>query len=608
MSGICGMIRFDGQEVKKEEIQNMLDVMKNRGNDAEGLWADGSVGSGHKMLWTTPESLLETQPLIDKKSNLVLTADARIDNRDELIEKLEINEKKFDVITDIDLILWSYQKWGEDCPKYLIGDFAFAIWDTGLQKLFCARDPMGIKQFYYYQCDDYLIFASEIVSIFTNKNIVKSPNIPAIKNFLSKMTLLYQDTFYKDIYRLSPAHILTVSNGENLIHRYWFPENIKIDHSLSMEDAVKKFNELFDRAVSTRLRSAYPVGAHISGGLDSSSVAATACALGGKDAITAFSLHYGELQCDESKYSNALIDDLGIRAEIIRADQLDYEKAYSVDHHYERESDWSGSGLFLEETATMEKAQKLGIRVMLTGQGGDHLLTGSEFMLADYLKGFRFIKLYKELRYYGFSKEIIKKYAILPLLSENAEKIIRILFRKQKKLSQSDDMVGQTSYFLDSEGKNYKPNSLAQYDDLSAIAGMGTAFWLSFRHLNGRYDIEYRHPFFDRRLIEFTLMLPPDMKMKEGVIKVLLRNAMGNRLPEIIRTRSDKAEFSEMGKIQFDALKIKNHDIFKIFEYDIKESEEIKNESESFRSGTSRHSMFFWNTILIEKWLQYNFK
>ena len=608
MSGICGIVRFDGQKVKKEEIQNMLDAMKNRGNDAEGLWVDGSVGFGHKMLWTTAESLHETQPLIDKESNLILTADARIDNRDELIEKLEIDEKEFDVITDIDLILWSYLKWGEDCPKYLIGDFAFAIWDTSLQKLFCVRDPMGIKQFYYHQCSEYLIFASEIVPIFTYDGIPKSPNIPAIKNFLSQMALPYQDTFFQDIYRLSPAHSLTVSNTEVLTHRYWFPENIKIDHSLSMEDAVKKFNELFNLSVSSKLRSAYPVGAHISGGLDSSSVAATACALEGKDAITAFSVHYGALQCDESKYSNALIDDLGIRSEIIRGDRLDYEKAYSVDHYYELESDWSGAGLFLEETAIMEKAQKLGIRVMLTGQGGDHLLTGNEFMLADYLKGFRFIKLYKELRYYGFSKGMIKKYAILPLLSENVEKIFRVLFRKQKKLPQSDDMVGQTSYFLDSEGKNYKPNASAQYFDLGVIAGMGTAFWLSCYHLNGRYDIEYRHPFFDRRLIEFTLMLPPDMKMKQGVIKVLLRNAMGNRLPEIIRTRNDKAEFYEIGKIQFDALKIKNQDIFKIFEYDIKSREEIKNELESFNNGTIMHPMFFWNIILIEKWLQYNFK
>lgn len=129
MSGICGIVRFDGKPVEPEEIQKMLHTMPNCGHDAEGIRVDGSVGFGHRMLWTTPESLHENQPLVSKDGNLIVTADARLDNRDELFEKLAIKEKDFSIVTDIDLILWSYQKWGEDCPKHLTGDIAGAIWD-----------------------------------------------------------------------------------------------------------------------------------------------------------------------------------------------------------------------------------------------------------------------------------------------------------------------------------------------------------------------------------------------------------------------------------------------------------------------------------------------
>ena len=150
MSGICGIVRFDCELIKKEDIDKMLDAMKNRGNDTEGIWIDDNVGFGHKLLWTTPESLSENQPLISKDDNLVLTADVRIDNRGELFEKLNIDQKNTDIITDSDLILFSYQKWGEECAKYLRGDFAFIIWDKNYRKLFAARDHIGIKPFYYF--------------------------------------------------------------------------------------------------------------------------------------------------------------------------------------------------------------------------------------------------------------------------------------------------------------------------------------------------------------------------------------------------------------------------------------------------------------------------
>ncbi len=603
MSGICGIIRFDRKSVEKKEIQKMLDSMENYENDAEGLWINGNVGLGHKMFWTTPESLHEEQPLFSKDGKQILVSDARIDNREELIEQLIINKDINKVITDADLILLAYQKWNEECPKYLIGDYAFVIWNINTQQLFCVRDPMGIKQFYYYKTDSYFVFGSSIASILTDKNIKKSPNISVIKKFIKTISLSHENTFYENINRLSPAHTLKISAKIAILRRYWFPEDIKINQHLTKDEAIKKFNELFALSINARLRSAYPIGAQLSGGLDSSSVVAVACTMHNKDILTAFSLHYGDLECDESSYSKELIKKYNINAEIIRGDLLDYEKTYTIERFNKENPDWPGAGLCIPDIAILDRAKNLGIRIMLTGQGGDQLLTGNMLMLADYLKRGRMIRLYKELKYYGFSKSIILNYIVKPLLPIKIKNILYIILYKKVRRKKDNIGTSQRNTFLSMKKK--KHNSLAQYDDLSMIIGAGNAFWLSSSFpISERYNIEYRHPFFDKRLIEFSLSLPSYIKMEQGIDKKILREALGEMLPSIIRNRKDKAEFSEILKIQFSSSKIEKNDICKIFDYALVDYNKFTIALKDFQNNRIQYPIILWNTILIEKWLK----
>jgi len=164
MSGIAGLWWLDGRAANRTEVGSMLDPLIARGPDASGLWVDGSVGLGHRMLWTTPESLNETLPLANPAGNLAVTADARIDNRDELISDCGIRGPASN-ISDSQLILAAYEKWGEKCPEKLFGDFAFVIWDRRQQALFCARDGMGVVPFYYHSSRDAFLFASEIKAL-----------------------------------------------------------------------------------------------------------------------------------------------------------------------------------------------------------------------------------------------------------------------------------------------------------------------------------------------------------------------------------------------------------------------------------------------------------
>lgn len=151
MSAIAGIYYLDGQPVDPADLGRMLETLAHRGSDRVGVWSEGHIGFGHRMLWTTPESLQEQLPLVNQTGDLAIAADARIDNRDELIAALGLMDRPSDKITDSQLILAAYEKWGDRCPEKLLGDFAFAIWDGRSQRLFCARAPMGVKPFYYYR-------------------------------------------------------------------------------------------------------------------------------------------------------------------------------------------------------------------------------------------------------------------------------------------------------------------------------------------------------------------------------------------------------------------------------------------------------------------------
>ncbi len=599
MSGICGIVRFDGQTVKKEEVQNILDAMQNCGNDTEGIWIDGNVGFGHKMLWATPESLHEKQPLISKDANMVLTADARIDNREELFEKLDINGSDFDVITDIDLILLSYQKWGEDCPKYLIGDFAFIIHDIKNKKFVCIRDHMGIKPFYYYLSKDKFIFASDIEPIFANFEIEKIPNIEGINNILSSSSLEYTETLFRNISRLPLAHIMVIDNKSIASKRYWFPENININNELTLEEAGLKFYELLKKAVSSRLRSAYPIGCELSGGLDSSSITTIATEIKGNDNIKSFSLRYGEMSCDEGKYIEAVINQLGIEAHFVYADLLDYKNKYSIEHQYQLRPEWFVHGVELETSAEFELIQSEDVRVMLTGLGSDQIIGGDLIVLADYFEKLQLMRLYSELKYYGFSSRVIINKVILPILPKKLINILRIMLNKPK-LSHDKNKISFDTLFKDIEKIKHKMSHNQQIN-LADIIGMHTAYMAdrTTYQIGGHYDIEFRHPFFDRDLIEFSLTLPPYMKVSKGTRKIILREAMKEKLTKIVHERTDKGEYTPIIEHQIQATLFDN----------IEEKSLIKKYAIMSENDLNlRYERNVWSIIGLEYWLCHHFE
>lgn len=261
MSGIAGIYYLDGRPVEQVDLHRMLDSMAHRGPDGSGIWTDGPVGLGHRMLWTTPESLHEKLPLKNNTGDLTITADARIDNRDELIPTLNLNGRPRETIPDSEIILAAYEKWGESCPERLLGDFAFAIWEGRKKKLFCARDPVGIKPFFYYFDGKAFYWSSEPRAICEDSKVPKKPNLTLISLYLLNRFDEREETLYQNIYRLPSSHFMVLENGRLRKGQYW---DIDPNHAIRYktdQEYAEHFLSLFKEAIRARLRSHGPVGA-----------------------------------------------------------------------------------------------------------------------------------------------------------------------------------------------------------------------------------------------------------------------------------------------------------------------------------------------------------
>ena len=212
MSAVAGLYRTDGRPVNRHEVDRMVLALAHRGPDGTGAWSGGPVALAHGALWTTPESRGEPQPLASAACN-VIVADARLDNRRDLLAALGLSGSAAGEIGDSELILRAYERWGEACATKLIGDFAFAIWDSQNQSLFCARDHVGVKPFYYHQSSSAFLFASEIKALLTSPIVPYRLNPSRVADYLVGLFDDQAITFYRDVYRLPAGHTLTVTRS-----------------------------------------------------------------------------------------------------------------------------------------------------------------------------------------------------------------------------------------------------------------------------------------------------------------------------------------------------------------------------------------------------------
>jgi asparagine synthase (glutamine-hydrolysing) len=552
MSGIVGIYYPDRRLIRPKKLQVMLDILDHRGSDAVDIWYRGNIGFGQRMLWTTPESLLEKLPLEDKTRQLTITADARIDNREELISLLELKYLPTEKITDSQIVLVAYQKWGEDCPQKLIGDFAFAIWDEREQKLFCARDPMGIKPFYYYYTPGLFAFASEIKALFTQPEIPQQLNELRIAYQLAAFFEDKEITFYRDIYRLPAAHCLTVSSKGKQIKRYWALDPHRRIKLSSDREYTEAFKELFVESVKCRLRSAFPVGSTLSGGLDSSSITCTARNLlaGSGKQLHTFSAIFPSLPesdlrfIDERYYMNRVKAAGKIEAHDVRADLLDP----MLDYLWQEEEPILSPNIYIHE-GMYNDARRNGVRVFLDGVDGDSTIShGWRYLTALTYTG-NWYRLYKEItataKNMRISRKLIaQKYCLDPFFAEPLEyikqqflpnryygELIDPAFARRINLAQRIQALCPKPLFLTAREEHRSGLATGLYSYAMEITDRATS----------DKSLEARYPFFDRRLMEFCLAIPLEQKFRQGYPRAILRHGMTGILPTEIQWRVSKS-------------------------------------------------------------------
>ena len=375
MSGIAGLWRLDGRPAAPGDADRLVARLAHRGPDDSGVWTDGSVALGHRLLHTTPESLGETQPLASRDGHLVLTADARLDNREDLLATLGPNPPPASA-SDAALILRAYESWGEECLGRLLGDFAFGVWDARRQALFCARDPLGVRPFYYHLGPRLFVFASEIRALFTQPEVPRRPNELKIADYLVPCLDDRAATYFADVVSLPGGHCLTVGRPPAAPRAYWTLDPTREAALAGDAACAQAFREVFGEAVRARLRSAVPLGATLSGGLDSSSVIGTARRLAGPDAppLPVISAIFPDIPaCDERTYIDCVVARGGLVPLPMRGDHLD-PLGDAEAMPWDPDDTMHAAGLHLH-WALYQAAREAGLRVVLVGTAGDNVVS-----------------------------------------------------------------------------------------------------------------------------------------------------------------------------------------------------------------------------------------
>jgi asparagine synthase (glutamine-hydrolysing) len=561
MSAIAGFWHPGGRPAEPAELQRMLHRLSRRGPDGSGAWCEGAVALGHLLLHTTPESLGESLPVAGR-GGLVLTADARIDNRRELMDALPALDRPARDAPDSELILAAYRTWGVRCATHLVGDFAFALWDDVNRHLFCARDPFGVKPFYYhYQPARLFAFATEIKGILALREVPRRLNENRVADYLQWSFDDEEITFYDGIVRLPPAHTLLVTRDRLTLRRYW---NLDPERELRLGSDrayAEAFQEVFTQAVRCRLRSAFPVGSSLSGGLDSSSIVCTARSLLHQQArppLHTFSLRFDDLpECDESQFIDAVLDGGDLLPHRIRGDRL--SPMEELDRYLTFEDGASWVFNMCLHWAMHRSAAEHGVRVFLDGLGGDEVVCHGIGHLPQLLRSGRLPELAVSVVRLGrhFDQpplRILRRQAIRPLLPPAALRLWAAR-RGRPPPAQSPvrplvaralaERVGlEDRLRLLDRTRPAAPSTLRGSHYGALLAGINSAGFESIDPVAAAFSLEPRYPFYDRRLVEFCLALPGEQKLRWGWSRFVLRQAMAGTLPERVRRRGGKANLS----------------------------------------------------------------
>ena len=573
MCGISGIVDLRGGSVESADLAPMIAALAHRGPDATGMFTRNGVGLAHARL-----SIIDIegghQPMSTQDGDLCITFNGEIFNYVELREELIKKGHRFATRSDTEVILHLYQEEGEDCVRRLNGQWAFAIWDDRRQKLFLSRDRVGVRPLFYTQTENRFLFASEVKALLVHKEVRRELDCKALDQILTFWVTLPSRTMFKNIWQVPPGHSLTLTDGQVRIWPYWkleyCPENE------DTEEGTKRLTEellsLLVDATRIRLRSDVPVGAYLSGGLDSTLITALARQAVG-DRLRTFSLSFEDTEFDESAYQNEARTYLQTRHSNIccSSDRIAEIFPDIVWHTEQTIVRTAPAPLFLLARLVRES----GYKVVLTGEGADEMMGGYDIFKEAKIRRFwarnpssRFRPLLLR-RLYPYIDSIQRQpssylktfFHVKPeeLASPFFSHLPRWQLTATLKTMLSDEVRNEAeSHDALTELEMMLPSSFGSWSSFSQAEYLEAALLLPGYILSSQGDrmamahsVEGRYPFLDHRVVEFAARLSPTLKMKVLDQKHLLKRAASGLIPKSILKRHKQPYRAPEGKCFF---------------------------------------------------------
>lgn len=620
MCGIVGIIQKN-KSVDEDLLKKMTDKISHRGLDDDGVWVSKNkhVGFGHRRLSIVDLSSAGHQPMPSVDDNFTIIFNGEIYNFQDIKKELLEKGYRFKTKTDTEVLLCSYIEWGEKCLEKLNGMFAFAIWDEKKERLFAARDRLGEKPFKYYFDDEKFIFASEIKSILEYPSIEKKVDWQAIDSAMSFRFVPAPMTGFKNIFKLPAGHYLIWENDEIEIKKYWNISSVEEDRNKTFEQYKKETWNLFLDSVKKRMMSDVPLGAFLSGGLDSSSVVAAMAEVNDKP-INTFVISL-DGKSEDSKHAKIVADYFKTNHHEIHIEDIDYKKLLHDLVEYYDEPFFDASAL---PSLIINQKMKKHVTVALSGDGGDELFGGYDsYTFAKFLKQYNYIP--QSLRkivanVFSFSKdkqykaEILAKdfyiaysdyYSVwqsaLPISKKYITKDELYLPKFKKEIDESFSAALMKKWF---SGQGDMQNR-AMLADIQGRLADGYMTKVDIASMASA--LEVRPPFLDYRLVELSRKIPSKFKIKGNNEKYIWKEVIKNKLPKEILTRK-KIGFS----LPLDVIMRKHFD--EIIEETILSQDSMVSEVFSFgamRTMWNEHlqkkadySNHLWSILILELWLK----
>lgn len=550
MCGIAGRVNFrSGRPVDAQVIGRMNDLLVHRGPDAEGTFVERHVGLGNRRLAIIDLRPEGRMPMSTEDGRLWITHNGEVYNFADLRSELEARGHRFRSHTDTEVILASYREFGVDCLQRLRGMFAFAVWDADKQRLFVARDRLGAKPLFYYEDEDGLVFASESKAFLADPSFVPKPDAEAISHYLTLQYVPHPLSAFQGVKQLPPGHYLEIVDGTVVVRRYW-SLSYRVKRELTEQQACEELLERLKEAVRIRLVSDVPIGAFLSGGIDSSTIVALMSELGAAPVKT-FSIGFEEREYDELAYARLVA------------------QRYETDHHefivrpeateILEDLVWHYNEPFADSSAIptyyLSRLTRQHVTVALNGDAGDENFAGYDRYVASALanrfalralgpllsaaaglvpssrtprsvrtRARRFLEALAEPpeRRYGrwmshfhpsFKAELCTPEFLAQTHGVDSLDVLSRLFLA----SDAPDMVDAT---LDVDVNSYLPDDLLTKVDIASMA----------------HSLEARSPMLDHEFMEFCASLPSHMKLRGRTTKYIFKRAFGHLLPaEVVK-------------------------------------------------------------------------